>query len=181
MNHIVAGYKTYLNEKRYDWRHDSVLTFIAKILSSVSNYYIYADLIGFDSPSFVTDTENRPDCILRLIGEHDSRELYIIELTVGFETNLQKNALRKEAKYSMLLSQFRQKFDEMLFVNLSLSALGFYDSSCSSFADMLKHLKFTEEKRTFMLKRIAEICICTTYYIFCRRNKPWTEPALMGF
>ena len=157
LNHVVAGCKTYLDKKRYNWRHDSVLHFIAKTLSSVSNCCIYADLIGFDSPSIVTDTENRPDCILRLTGEHDSRELYIIKLTVGFETNLQKNALRKEAKYSMLLSQLRKKFDKVLFLNLSLSALGFYDSSCSSFTDMLKHLKFTEEKRTFMLKRIAEI------------------------
>ena len=121
-------------------------------LSSVSNYCIYADLIGFDSPLIVTDTENRPDCILRLTGEHDPRELYIIELTVGFKTSLQKNTPRKEAKYNMLLSYLRQKFDEVFFVNLSLSALGFCDSSCLSFTDMLKHLKFTEEKRTFMFK-----------------------------
>ena len=98
----------------------------------------------------MTDTENRPDCILRLTGENDSRELYIIELTVGFETNLQKNSLRKEAKYSMLLSHLRQKFDKVFFVNLSLSALGFYDSSCLSFTDMLKYLMCTEEKRAFM-------------------------------
>ena len=129
----------------------------------------------------MTDTKSRPDCILRLNGETDSRELYIIELTVGFETNLQKNSLRKEAKYSMLLSHFRQKFDKMFLVNLSLSALSFYHSSCLSFTDMLKHLKFTEEKRTSIFKRIAEICIHTTYYIFCRRNKPWTESALMDF
>ena len=172
LHHIVAECKTYLNEKRYNWRHDSILLFIAKTLSFVSNYCIYADLIGFDSPSIVTDTENRPDCILRLTKEHDSRELYIIELTVWFETNLQKNSLRKEAKYSMLLSHLRQKFDKVFFVNLSLSEVGFYESSCSSFTDMLKHLKFTEEKRTFTLKRIADICICTTYYIFYRRNKP---------
>ena len=125
MNHVVAGCKTYLDEKCCDWSHDSVLLFIAKTLSYVSNYCIYADLIGFDSPSIVTDTENRPDCILRLTGEHDCREQNITEPTVGFETNLQKNALRKEAKYSMLLSHLRQKFDKVFFVNLSLSALGF--------------------------------------------------------
>ena len=181
LNHVVAGCKSYLDGKRFNRRHDSVLLFVAKTLSSASNYCIYTDLIGFDSPSIVTDTENRPDCILRLTGEHDSRELNIIELTVGFKTNLQKNALRKEAKYSMLLSHLRKKFDKAFFVNLPLSALGFYDSSCSSFTDMLKHLKFTEEELTFMFKRIAEICIRTTYYIFCRRNKPWTELPLMDF
>ena len=153
LNHVVAGCKTYFDEKRYNWRHDSVLLLIAKTLSSVSNYSLYADLNGFDSPSIVTDNENRPDCILRLAGDQDSRELYIIELTVGFETNLQKNALRKEAKNRMLLSHLRQKLDKVFFVNLSLSALGFYDSSCSSFTDMLKHLKFTEEKLTFLFKK----------------------------
>ena len=71
LNHVIAGCITYLDEKRYNWRHDSVLLFIAKTLSSVSNYCIYADLISFDSPLIVTDTENRPDCILRLTGEHD--------------------------------------------------------------------------------------------------------------
>ena len=156
-------------------------------MSSVSNYCIYADLIGFDSPSIMTDTENRPDCILRLTGEHGSRELYIIELTVGFETNLQKNALRKKAKYSMLLSHLRQKFDKVFFVNLSLSALGFYGSSCSSFTDMLKHLKFTEEKRYLRVQKNSRDMYSHNLLYFlqakqtmdraCRRNKPWTEPA----
>ena len=50
---------------------------------------------------------------------------------------LWNNALKQAAK---LLSHFRQTFDKVFFVNLSLSALGFYDSSCLSFTDMLKHL-----------------------------------------
>ena len=95
------------NEKRFNWCHGSVLLYIAL---SVSNYCIYADLIGFDSPSIVTDTENRPDCILRLTGERDSKELYIIELTVGFETNLKKNALRKEAKVTLDKSLIKCSF-----------------------------------------------------------------------
>ena len=65
LNHVIAGCKTYLDTKHYKWSHDSVLLFIAKTLSSVLNYCIYADLNGFNSPSIVTDDENRPDCILR--------------------------------------------------------------------------------------------------------------------
>ena len=37
---------------------------------------MYADLIGFDSPSILTDTENRPDCTLRLTGENDSEAIH---------------------------------------------------------------------------------------------------------
>ena len=77
LNHVVAGCKTYLDKKRYNWRHDSVLLFMAKTLPSLPDYCIYADRINFDSPSILTDTENQPDCILRLTGENDFRELHI--------------------------------------------------------------------------------------------------------
>ena len=60
LNHVVAGCKTCLDEKHCNWRHESVLLFLTKSLSSVSNYCIYADPIGFDSPSIVTGAENRP-------------------------------------------------------------------------------------------------------------------------
>ena len=35
--HVIAGCKTYLEEGRYTWRHDSVLNFIASTLACVKN------------------------------------------------------------------------------------------------------------------------------------------------
>ena len=96
---IVAGCKTYLEQGRYTWRHNSILNFLATSLKAVNESIIYADIPGFLSPSIITGENLRPDLLLRTNNNY----LYILELTVGFESNLEKNATRNTAS-SMLLS-----------------------------------------------------------------------------
>ena len=67
------------------------------------------------------------------------------------------------------------------FVNLSMGALGTVSSSSSSFLNMLIDLDFDEGARSFIVKRVSNISIRTTYYIFCCRNKAWTNPELLDF
>jgi len=81
--HVVAGYNNYLNEGRYTWRHDSVLHLIASSLQGVTGTTLYADLPGFISPSVITGDNLRPDLLLAF----KNTCLYILELTIGFETN----------------------------------------------------------------------------------------------
>ena len=71
-------------------------------------------------------------------------------------------------------------YDKVYFVNLSMGALGTMGSSSSSFLDMLIDLDFDEKARSFIVKRVINILICTTYYIFCCRNKVWTNPELLN-
>ena len=60
-------------------------------------------LSGFKSPSIITGDVYRPD--LLIIGPDKS--LYVIELTVGFETNLHNNIQRKHAKYKDLIEDLK--------------------------------------------------------------------------
>ena len=85
--HVVAGCQHYL--ERFTWRYDSILNFIATSLQTAINdrSSLYADVNGY----LRTGDTFRPD-ILFLIH---SKCLYILELTVGFESNLCKNAMRK--------------------------------------------------------------------------------------
>ena len=62
----------------------SVLNFIASSLTCVKGSKLYVDLPGFVTPSVITGDELRPDLLLTI----ESELLYILELTVGFETNL---------------------------------------------------------------------------------------------
>ena len=48
---------------------------------------LYVDLPGFITPSVITGDELRPDLLLAI----ENKLLYILELTVGFETNLKIN------------------------------------------------------------------------------------------
>ena len=49
---------------------------------------------------FITGESYRPDLLLLT----DKNILYILELTVGFETNIQNNSDRKATKYSSLIN-----------------------------------------------------------------------------
>ena len=91
--HVISGCKEYLNEGRFTWRHDSVLNFIASNLTCVKGSKVYVDLPGFITPSVITGDELRPDLLLAI-----ENKLYILELTVGFETNLKINSDRKLKK-----------------------------------------------------------------------------------
>ena len=64
--HKSLEIKTYLNEGRFTWRHDSVLNFIASTLKSVDHSKFYADLPDYVSPSVLTGYEERPDLSITL-------------------------------------------------------------------------------------------------------------------
>ena len=99
--HVVSGCNTYLIQGRYTWRHDSILNFQALSFQSLGDSIIYADLPGFINPSAITGDNLRPDLLLVL----PNKCLYILELTVGFESNIRKNSERKHTKYSDLIRQ----------------------------------------------------------------------------
>ena len=174
--HIVGGCKSHRDQGRFTWRHDSVLKFIAKSLTAV-NGKLYSDLPEYLNPSIITGDKFRPELLFILPSNH----LFILELTIGYESNLSSNSLRKKAKYKELVSELQNRYDKVHFVNLSMGALGTMGSSSSSFLDMLKDLDFDEGARSFIVKRVINISIRTTYYIFCCRNKAWTNPELLNF
>ena len=131
--HVVAGCSSYLD--RFTWRHDSILNFIANNLPSEHIRTIYADLSSFSNPSTITGDDYRPDL---LILTKDNC-LYILELTVGYETNLRNNVNRKYSKYKDMIMEQKKNYHAVNFINLSISALGVFDKESSGFIDMLEN------------------------------------------
>ena len=170
--HVVSGCQHYLD--RFTWRHNSVLNFIASSFKPVDNSILYVDLDDYQSPSIITGDQYRPDLILKT-----SDTLYVLELTVGFESNLKKNADRKNEKYKDLISDLKRNYNHVKFVNLSLSSLGVFSTECKTFIDMLEILDFDKKRRKYVIRKIMNIAIRATYYIFCCRNKIWDDPSLM--
>ena len=64
--HVVSGYKSYFEEGRYTWRHNSALHFVASTLQSARNSSMYVDLPGFLSPCIITGDQLRPDMLLSI-------------------------------------------------------------------------------------------------------------------
>ena len=76
---------------------------MANYFRANSGLSIYVDLLYFHSPSIITGDIFRPDLILDMTD----KKIYILELTVGFETNLEVNAERKRAKYQSLVENLK--------------------------------------------------------------------------
>ena len=110
-------------------RHNSALSFITHTLQSIKSAKLYADLPGYLSPCTITGDSLRPDIILCT----SNNVLYIIELTVGFETTLNNNARHKELKYRPLLTDLANDYKQVKFINLTISCLGTFGNSSDSF------------------------------------------------
>ena len=118
----------------------------------------------------------RPDLLLVT----ENRCLYILELTVGYESNLQVNANRKRQNYLDLIKEQEADYHKVKFVNLSLSTHGVFRRSSENFDGMLRSLKCDPKFCKYIKKKIVNMCIRTSYYIFCKRNKVWVNPKLMS-
>ena len=133
---------------------------------------------SFPSPSLIGGDTSRPVLIL-----HNKRSefFYIVELTVGFESDLEANGERKVNKYMPLVASLSSSYNEVKFINASISALGVFDKSCESLTKMLKHLGIEVSIQRRLLSKIMNIAIRSAYFTFCRRNKDWTDPDLVDF
>ena len=148
-------------------RHDSVLNFIAKTLQLVSNSNLFVDLPGYKSPSIMSSDTFHPDLLLSTSSDY----LYNLELSVGYEFNLQANVIRKRERYKDIITEQKKHYKFAKFVNLSISSLGVFSIECDAFLDMLNDLRFDDRHRKYCIGKIMSIAIRSTYYIFCCRNK----------
>ena len=49
--HVVGERKTALDEKRYKWRHDSILAVLLNFIKTAKNIKIHSNIEGFLNPS----------------------------------------------------------------------------------------------------------------------------------
>ena len=175
--HVVAGCRSYLSEGRFTWRHDSALNFLASTFQYLNHCTFYVDRPQYFSPSLVTGDDLHPDMLIST----PSNTLYVLELSVGFETNLDNNADRKFSKYRYLMNDLTSKYRHVKFVNLSIGSLGIFGQSSDSFIQMCSDLTIDKAHTNYIITKLSTIIIRTTYYIFCMRNKPWTNPDLLSY
>ena len=160
--HVVAGCNSYLEEGRYTWQHNSALQILANYFRASAGASLNFDLPSFHSPSIIKGDNFRPD----LVFASPDNKMYILELTVGFETNLEVNAESKRAKYQSLMETLKSKYTDVKFVNLSISSLGIFGPSYSSFIEMCDALAVVFEHRSYLISKLSNTIIRTTYYIF---------------
>ena len=89
--HVMSGCEKHFHQGHYTWRYNSLLKALASFLLPRGIGELYVNLEGFHSPSEVTGDSKRPDM---LIVRPDGT-LYLVELTVCYETNMPNNTQSK--------------------------------------------------------------------------------------
>ena len=115
--HIIITISIVLNKGRYQCTLD-------------------VDLPQYLFPSLVTGDDLRPDMLIST----PSNTLYVLELSVGFETNLDDNVRRKFTKYCCFLNDLTSKYRHNQVVNLSIGSLGIFGQPYDSFIQMCSDL-----------------------------------------
>ena len=107
--------------------------------------------------------------------------MYIVELTVGHESNADRNTKRKADKYSHLLKDQRllRTYKKVEFINLVITTGGVFSKVTKPFFTMLNSLQANIVK--YVAIKVITVGIRTSYYIFSMREKDWMTPELMEF
>ena len=108
LEHILNFCPVALTQKRYNYRHDSVLNHLTSVIiaNKPENIEVYADVPGFDLngctiPPDILVTLSRPDLV---IINRSNKSVDILELTCSFERNILAAHQRKSTKYTSLKS-----------------------------------------------------------------------------
>ena len=127
------------------------------------------------NPAVITGEENRPDMIVT----QTESTIFVLELSVGFETNIGLNTKRKANKHKEMLKSLENKFEKVNFGNLSMGVLGTVEAH-SSVNITPRALGFQQLEIASLIKKIMCCCIRGTYSVFCMKNKAWCQPSLLS-
>ena len=63
-------------------------------------------------------------------------------------------------------------------ITLEVTTLGFVSKNVAKFRRLLKYLKVNDNR---IIAKCMEVALRATFFIYCRRNKQWNDPALLNF
>ena len=184
--HVLAGCKTMLEQGRYTWRHNCVLNHLETyIWGLTNNANIISDLpgrslCGLTIPPEVIVTSSRPDLVIHY---HVANVIKIIELTVPFETNIEKEHTYKTNKYATLIQDIEDKQISSELTCVAVGCRGYVsESNKIRITTILKSLDIKPSKRQVkeLTVSISKIALLTSFIIFkCKDEPQWFDPKLI--
>ena len=172
INHILNCCKTSLEQGRYTYRHNSILSYIFNLLDK-DLYTIGCDLpnatcsSGSTIPTNVVVTTLIPDLVITSQGE---KKMWVYELTVPFETRIDEAHSIKESKYDSILMDIENRGYEIEYEPFEIGSRGHVSKdNIGRLKRIFNFCKAPYNFKTF-LKNIAFIASTSSYAIFCARD-----------
>ena len=172
LNHILNCCGPSLRDGRYTFRHDNVLSYIAKCLNK-QKYTCYIDLEGSQTsaggtiPPNLVVTTLKPDIV---VIDKSCKTVSIFELTIPAEHRIKTAHELKYQKYQHFMSDI--KSHTAIVTPFEIGSHTGYISSENKKSIHSLH-KFCEKSITLkkFLHNISAITVLSSYYIFNARNQ----------
>ena len=178
LNHVLNCCGPSLREGRYTYRHDNVLTYIAKCLDT-SKYQCYVDIKHHQTPAEGTVpadlvvTTLKPDIV---VIDKTKKTVHIFELTVPAEHRIKTAHDLKFDKYQHFITDITQHTVKVIPFEIG-SHSGYISSDNKGYINQLH--KFCMKNITLkkFTQNISAITVMSSYYLFnCRDQGSWEDP-----
>jgi len=183
--HVLNNCKLMLNQGRYTWRHNSVLNFIYNALKpKESNLEFHVDLPGSLTgistiPIDIVITLQRPDLV---IIDRKKNKVYVIELTIPFDINVNDAHKRKSNKYENLVNDIKEAGYETAYHAIEIGSRGYVTKDNRKRLLDIINITGQISKKEFnvAINNIKKTAILASYCVFYSKyESSWIEPRLL--
>ena len=151
---------------RYSTRHDDVLKVIFDFLqhNMAAGFQITADLPGqqYTFPQDIAPMDLRPNIVM-----WSTSAIYLVELTVPFETNIAGAAERKVHRYHELSNACGHSHNTSI-ITLEVGSRGFLNTT--GFQQLYRLVQAKASDRATFERDIIRHVVLSSYDIWCKRN-----------
>ena len=182
--HILSNCSISLDQGRYTWRHDSVLSSIIKIVRPrlLHDFVLFSDMPGFQAPNggtvppHILVTTLRPDIF---IVNEASRIAIISELTCPWDKNIDRSHSFKEEKYAPLSADLSRSYKVFTF-SVEISARGQITLQNRARLKAFAYRCCDDAKaatKLLLLNNGSKAALLTSFSLFAARKEPtWVSP-----
>ena len=169
LSHVLNNCPKAMDLRRYSSRHDEVLKPIAAFANDhlPPSFSITVDLpdSSYSFPHHITPTNLRPD----LVWWSDSDwVLWLLELTISFETAAEEARLRKRAKYQDLVSEATAAGYSTELVTVEVGSRGTVDEH--ELSTLQAAFDATTKEVNTLASHIIRATLLGSFKIWCSRN-----------
>jgi hypothetical protein len=167
--HVLNNCSVARDSRRYNTRHDSVLSAISKTVrrNIPLTASVTADIsTSYEFPHHIIPTDLRPDLVW---WDEARKSITLVDLTVCFETNFGEAARRKTAKYLHLVDQAKARGYRSELITLQVGSRGVPD--LPGFENFAESLSLPHKDLVRLLESTARLALAGSFGIWCARNK----------
>ena len=184
MSHVLAGCPVALQQGHYTWRHDSVLNKIASFIKSDdSSVSVFCDANPrpWTIPPDILPTSCWPDLV---VISKQKKLISILELTVPYENNIQKEHEYKCQKYTHLAIDLTNCGYKVKFFAVEIGSRGLISKANSNrlcaFYHSIHGSHFNAKDFRCLKRSLTKIAITASFIIYKARFQPtWCSTALL--